>query len=421
MASSTRELGNSLFKSGAFWKAKEVYQDALSACTQVDEQIALLNNLSACFLKLQEYEEALTTANEAIGLKDRGTIASLQKSLFRRAVALQALQQLERAQKDLVEAHRLQPDTATEEQLRVVKNLLFHKKFSEAIATTTDLLTRDTVEKLRVAELYTGPAIPEGAEITKEFVSETLLPFLRTSVLPEKYFLRLALKAMQLLEAESTIESISIPESETLIVCGDVHGQYEDLLRLWSVAGYPAENRSFLFNGDFVDRGTKSIEVLTALFAWKCAIPKKFHLNRGNHEFRHLNVVYGFLQEVERRYGRTTFDLVIQAFPALPLGHLIGGQVLVVHGGLPADNRVTLDSLRSFDRRCLNGPSEEGKFTSPLEEAATCLLWSDPITDGSQGVKTSQRGVGVLFGEDVTRRFLDANNLCKLLLFLTSP
>ena len=62
--------------------------------------------------------------------------------------------------------------------------------------------------------------------------------------------------------------------------------------------GYPSDERVFVFNGDFVDRGRHGTEVLLTLLAAKTAFPATVFLNRGNHEDRHICQAYGFHQEV---------------------------------------------------------------------------------------------------------------------------
>lgn len=107
------------------------------------------------------------------------------------------------------------------------------------------------------------------------------------------------------------------------MVCGDIHGQFYDLVNIFSEFGFPEQKRLYLFNGDFVDRGSFSAEVMIALLCYKVASPKTFFLNRGNHEARDLNTLYGFEGEIVAKYCSDTFLLFLDLFKNLPLAHII--------------------------------------------------------------------------------------------------
>lgn len=208
-------------------------------------------------------------------------------------------------------------------------------------------------------------------------------------------------------------------------VFGDLHGQLRDLLLLLATFGFPkhAEDpgaMSYVFNGDFVDRGEHSLEVLGILLALKLVMPNRVWLVRGNHEDRAMNAKYGFRDECQDRLGQElgtkTYDLFQDVFDQLPVACLVGGRLLCVHGGV-GDGRWDLNDLRAVRR-----PLGQQDLESANLRWVQNILWSDPIEDDQDswrgagapvfGVHDSPRKTSaVLFGWDVTKTFCARNGL----------
>ncbi|XP_003366367.1 phosphoprotein phosphatase 1 [Trichinella spiralis] len=195
-------------------------------------------------------------------------------------------------------------------------------------------------------------------------------------------------KAQLAFQDEGTLLEFDAPVS----ICGDIHGQYNDLLRLFGALGWPPEKR-YLFLGDYVDRGDNSIEVISMLLLLKILNPHAVYLLRGNHETLAVNSVYGFLEEVRHRYSRDLYIKFNHLFNFLPVAGLISGKIFCMHGGLSKDLE-TFDQIRSIER-----PVE-----IPLQGLLADLLWSDPDRN-INGWEISSRNVGYVFGEDVILEF----------------
>ncbi|KAL3093445.1 hypothetical protein niasHT_027452 [Heterodera trifolii] len=94
-------------------------------------------------------------------------------------------------------------------------------------------------------------------------------------------------------------QSMLIRLQPPVVLCGDIHGQFRDLLRIFKTMGFPPDKK-YLFLGDYVDRGTQSLETMVLLFCYKVKYPDSVILLRGNHECSNMNRAYGFFEEVER-------------------------------------------------------------------------------------------------------------------------
>lgn len=217
----------------------------------------------------------------------------------------------------------------------------------------------------------------------------------------KKYAVMIINKASELFDKADSLVDIQIDELEEITVCGDIHGQYFDLLNIFKLNGNPSTENPYLFNGDFIDRGSFSVEVIMTMLAWKVCLPQHFFMSRGNHEAKQLNKMYGFEGEVRHKYDIKVYDLLSQLFCYLPIGHVINKKVMVVHGGLFSKDGVTLADIKNYDR----------KRETPDEGIMCEALWSDP--GDVDGRHASKRGVALTFGPDIAAKFLDSNGLSK--------
>lgn len=200
--------------------------------------------------------------------------------------------------------------------------------------------------------------------------------------------------ARTIFEKEQNVHPISSP----VTFVGDVHGQWYDLMEVFKIAGYPPET-SFLFLGDYVDRGYYSVESVSLVVALKVRFPDKVYLIRGNHESRQITQVYGFYDECLRKYSTpNVWKYFTDLFDYLPLTVLVDNKIFCVHGGLsPAIE--TLDDVRELDR-----------FKEVPHDGAICdLIWSDP--DDRVGWGVSPRGAGYTFGQAITEKWNHTNGL----------
>lgn len=254
-----------------------------------------------------------------------------------------------------------------------------------------------------VEDTYVGPRI-DGDAVTIEFVMAMIDHFKSQRMIHHRYVHQIVAKAIDIFEKSASLSPITVGHNRHITVCGDIHGQFFDLINIFDLNGYPSKSNPYLFNGDFVDRGAHSVEVILTLYAFKAFCPEAMYLTRGNHESDGMNETHGFHDEVCSKLGNRCIKLFSESFCFLPLAHLINDRIFVVHGGLCSRDGVSLSDIRDLYR--FRQPPREGLMFD--------LLWSDP-QESLGRAPNKLRGCGVLFGRDVTRRFLEANNLDLLI------
>jgi len=204
----------------------------------------------------------------------------------------------------------------------------------------------------------------------------------------------LCAKAREILFEESNVQRVDPP----VTLCGDIHGQFYDLRELFKY-GKDCPEVSYLFMGDFVDRGYYSVETFLLLLALKVRYPDRVTLIRGNHESRQITQVYGFYDECLRKFcSVNVWRYCTEIFDYLSLSAVVGGSLFAVHGGL-SPTVHSLDEIRSIDR----------KQEVPHDGAMCDLLWSDPEEIETWGV--SPRGAGFLFGKEPVTKWNEKNRL----------
>ena len=203
-------------------------------------------------------------------------------------------------------------------------------------------------------------------------------------------------KVYPLLEKEESMLELEPP----LYICGDIHGQLYDLLRLFEIFEYPPKSK-YLFLGDYVDRGKNSLECILLLLCLKIRYPDKIFLLRGNHESSDVNRVFGFYDECKRKVSLKIYKKFCNLFNILPITALIGEKILCMHGGL-SKNLLNIKQLKEIKRP-----------TEIPEKGILCdLVWSDPDNLISKDfTQNTERGISVCFSQKVVDEFTLNNNL----------
>lgn len=202
--------------------------------------------------------------------------------------------------------------------------------------------------------------------------------------------------AREVFQSEDMLLTLSAP----LTFVGDIHGQFPDLLYQFETNGFPSEDNRFLFLGDYVDRGRMGTETIVLLLCYKILHPHSLFLLRGNHESGPITRIYGFYDEVTRRFSEPLWKKFTELFNWMPVSAIVAGRILAMHGGLSPD----LKDLAQI--KALKRPQEV-----PSKGLLCDLLWSDPNKIITSGWAENSRGISFSFAADIVKDFCKAHKL----------
>eukprot|EP01087_Luapelamoeba_hula_P021278 TRINITY_DN7407_c0_g1_i2.p1 TRINITY_DN7407_c0_g1~~TRINITY_DN7407_c0_g1_i2.p1 ORF type:complete len:800 (-),score=182.98 TRINITY_DN7407_c0_g1_i2:1333-3732(-) len=270
----------------------------------------------------------------------------------------------------------------------------------------------------RKGSLKKAPTVPlvyftadPPATMTLAYIENLITQFKKGYILSQSGVAAIIERFSAMMDEQVTeaVLDITIPEDGSVCVIGDTHGQFVDLLTIFRLNGLPSEKTVYLFNGDYVDRGLRGVEICMILFCFKLLNPKQLFMNRGNHECKRLNEKYYFEQEVGLKYDATIFEAMQNAFTLLPLASLVNKKIFVVHGGLTRHDGVKIDEMRKIEYR----KQCPKKSDDVLDQYFEDMMWSDPRV--SAGREKNSRGAGIVFGPDVTEDFMRTNDLSLII------
>ena len=203
-------------------------------------------------------------------------------------------------------------------------------------------------------------------------------------------------KSKEIFSQEKNVEEVSSP----ITICGDIHGQFYDLLELFCIEGR-LPHTNYIFLGNYINRGYYSIETLSLLLCLKIRYPKRIYLIRGNQESEEYSKIYGFYDECIRKYGdEKIWTYFNDLFNYFPLCVLVGGKILCIHRGLSSFIK-SLDDIRKINR--------VKKLCFWKDDPICDLLWNEP--HDNYGFCFAPKGKLVLFGKNITKEFCSNNGL----------
>lgn len=287
------------------------------------------------------------------------------------------------------------------------------KELERSEQAEQELWRNTNPEEVQIEEAYRGPHL--RLPLTTNQVDALIQGFKDRRTLHAKYVLLVLHEARRYLQTKPNVSAASTAFAKQITVVGDLHGKLDDLLTVFYKNGLPSRDNPYVFNGDFVDRGMHSVEVLMLLLVCMLVWRDAVFLNRGNHEDFNVNLRYGFLKEIMFKYTRQASKIVQlteDLYSWLPVATLIDNRVFVVHGGVSSitDLKIVSAINRHQFVTVLQPPLHHGSYNANEWRQLVDLLWSDPRPQ-SGCRPNDMRGGGSFFGPDVTQAFLRKHKL----------
>nr|XP_015106220.1 serine/threonine-protein phosphatase with EF-hands 1 isoform X2 [Vicugna pacos] len=253
---------------------------------------------------------------------------------------------------------------------------------------------QDYLGLIDVPDSYCGPRLQFPLTFTD--IDVLIEAFKQQQILHAYYVLEVLFETRKVLKKMPNFTHTKTSPSKEITICGDLHGKLDDLFLIFYKNGLPSVSNPYVFNGDFVDRGRNSMEVLMILLVSFLVYPNDLHLNRGNHEDFLMNMRYGFTKEILHKYKMKS----------------------VLMSPVPIDgDRATEKKNKAGKAIAALGMKTDGSFSEQLTkhewEQVIDILWSDPR--GKRGCyPNTSRGGGCYFGPDITSKILNKYQLKML-------
>uniref|UniRef100_A0A8C3YIY6 Serine/threonine-protein phosphatase n=1 Tax=Catagonus wagneri TaxID=51154 RepID=A0A8C3YIY6_9CETA len=218
---------------------------------------------------------------------------------------------------------------------------LVTRLFGSSIQDNKD--RQDYLGLIDVPDSYSGPRLQFPLTFTD--IDLLIEAFKQQQILHAYYVLEVLFETKKVLQQMPNFTHTKTSPSKEITICGDLHGKLDDLFFIFYKNGLPSVSNPYVFNGDFVDRGKNSMEILMILFVSFLVYPNDLHLNRGNHEDFMMNMRYGFTKEILHKYklhGKKILQILEDVYTWLPIGTIIDNEVLVIHGGISESTDLNL-------------------------------------------------------------------------------